>query len=65
MPIYKLIFVYIAVFQIFSAKYPRFVWHKLHKTGLLQVIFSGEGKLFEKSFPSPDPPSFQKLFKKG
>jgi len=28
-------------------------------------VFSGEGKLFGKSFPSPEPPSFQKLFKKG
>jgi hypothetical protein len=26
-------------------------------------MFSGEGKLFEKSFPSPKPPTFQKRFK--
>jgi len=32
--------------------------------GMLQVVFSGEGKLFGKSFPSPEPPSFQKLLKK-
>jgi len=31
--------------------------------GLLQVEFVGEGKLFEKSFPSPTPLSFQKLLK--
>jgi len=27
--------------------------------------FLGEGKLFEKSFPSPKPPSFQKLSEKS
>ena len=31
---------------------------------MLQVLFSGEGKLFGKSFLSPEPPSFPKLFKK-
>jgi len=29
------------------------------------LLFAGEGKLFGKSFPSPEPPSFQKLLKKG
>jgi len=33
--------------------------------GCCKCFFSGEGKLFGKSFPSPEPPSFQKLSEKG